>query len=182
MAWSEDGDLIYLLGTTRDEFGGSEWAHEIHGHLGGRPPVLDLKLEQQLSQILVAASRDGLIDGAHDVSDGGVMQTLIEMAIKSGVGARLWVPDDVDPFVFAYAESATRAVVVVARSEEQRFIDMCGARNFPCTRIGVVDSQAANVPALIVDKVWGETLTLSLDELAAKHFGTLPALFGPTVG
>ena len=182
MAWDEDGALIYLLGDTEEDFAGSEWAHEIHGHLGGLPPKIDLQKEMQLSQILVAASRDGLIDAAHDVSDGGVMQTLIEMAIRSNIGARIWVPDNLDPFVFAYSESATRAVVVVPRSEETRFTEMCNARGFSNTRIGVVDSQQGEQQVLSVDKVWGENLVLSIDELSKKHFETLPAIFGPTVG
>ena len=182
MAWDEEGELIYLLGATGDDFAGSEWAHEVHQHLGGLPPHIDLKKEQQLSQILVAASRDGLISAAHDVSEGGVAQTLIEMALRSGKGARLWVPDGLDPFVFAYSETATRAIVVVARSEEVRFTEMCAARSFSATRIGVVDSHAAEVPALVLDNVWGESIILPLNELAEKHFGTLPAIFGPTVG
>ena len=182
MAWSEDGDLIYLLGDTDDEFAGSEWAHEVHGHLGGLPPKIDLQKEMQLSQILVASSRDGLINAAHDVSDGGVMQTLIEMAIRSGIGARLWVPDNLDPFVFAYSESATRAIVVVPRSEETRFTEMCNARGFSNTRIGVVDSELADEQVLSIDNVWNETLVIPISELSEKHFGTLPAIFGPTVG
>ncbi|MEN9710066.1 MAG: hypothetical protein RL441_58 [Actinomycetota bacterium] len=182
MSWAEDGDLIYVLGETGDDFAGSEWAHEVHQHLGGLPPQIDLMREQALSQILVACSRDGLINAAHDVSEGGIMQSLVEMALRSGRGARIWVPDNLDPFVFAYSESATRAVVVVARSEEQRFTDMCGARNFAATRIGVVDSEAADVPALVLDNAYGEAITLPIAELADKHFGTLPAIFGPTVG
>ncbi|MEN9693200.1 MAG: hypothetical protein RLZZ330_844 [Actinomycetota bacterium] len=182
MAWAEDGALIYLLGDTADDFAGSEWAHEIHGHLGGLPPKIELQNEMQLSQILVAASRDGLIDAAHDVSDGGVMQTLVEMAIRSNIGARVWVPDNLDPFVFAYSESATRAVVVVPRSEETRFTEMCNARGFSNTRIGVVDSQQGDEQVLSIDNVWGETLVLSIKELSQKHFETLPAIFGPTVG
>ncbi len=182
MAWTEDGDLIYLLGDTAEDFAGSEWAHEIHGHLGGLPPKIDLQKEMQLSQILVAASRDGLINAAHDVSDGGVMQSLIEMAIRSGVGARIWVPDNLDPFVFAYAESATRAIVVVPRSEETRFTEMCNARGFTNTRIGVVDSKLAEQQVLSIDNVWNETLALPISQLSEMHFGTLPAIFGPTVG
>ncbi|MEY4323432.1 MAG: putative phosphoribosylformylglycinamidine synthase [Actinomycetota bacterium] len=182
MAWDEDGELIYLLGDTHDDFAGSEWAHEIHGHLGGLPPVIDLKKEEQLSQILVASSRDGLISAAHDVSEGGVMQSLVEMSLRAGKGARVWVPDALDPFVFAYSESATRAIVVVARSEEVRFTEMCGARGFTATRIGVVDSESAEVPSLVIDNVYGDAVSLPLSELAEKHFGTLPAIFGPTVG
>ncbi len=185
MAWGPDGDLIYVLGQTRDEFGGSEWAHVVHGHLGGMPPHLDLEAERQLSQILVAGSRDGMFTAAHDVSDGGLAVALVEMALRSDVGARCWVPDGLDPFVFLLSESATRAVVVVARSEELRFTEMCAARGFAATRIGVVDSGIGaesgvdgGGQALVVDGVHGQSVVLPLAEVRAVREATLPALFG----
>ncbi len=180
MAWGPDGELIYLLGTTRDEFAGSEWAHVVHGHLGGLPPKLDLEVERQLSQILVAGSRDGMLTAAHDVSEGGLAITLAEMAMRANIGARLWVPDELDPFVFLFSESATRAVVVVPRSEELRFTEMCGARNFPATRIGVVDSELgpdAGEPSGTQVLQVGDSFTVTLDDLRAAHQGTFPALF-----
>ena len=185
MAWAQDGELIYLLGDTRDELAGSEWAHVVHEHLGGMPPHLDLDAERQLGQILVAGSRDGQLTAAHDVSEGGVVVTLLEMALRSGVGARVWVPDGMDPFVFLLSESATRAVVVVPRSEELRFTEMCAARGFAATRFGVVDSGigaeaglADGAQALVVDGVYGEQLVLDLAEVSAVREATLPGLFG----
>ena len=183
MAWKEDGELIYVLGTTRDELAGSEWAHEVHGHLGGMPPVLDLAKERTLAEILVAGSRDGMLSAAHDVADGGIIQALVEMGLRSNVGARTWVPDDIDPFVFLFSESATRAVVVVPRSEEMRFTAMCEAREFPATRIGVVDSQAgadtgSDSQVLRIERVYGDDFTVTLDELRFASEATIPALFG----
>ena len=145
------GQMIYLLGTTRDEFGGSEWAHVVHGHLGGLPPAVDLEAERELAEILVNVSRDGLVDAAHDISDGGLAQALVESCLRYGVGARVWVPDEIDLFVFLFAESAARAIVAVPRSEEVRFTDMCTARRFPHQRIGVVDDGAGE-PALDVQE------------------------------
>jgi phosphoribosylformylglycinamidine synthase len=163
------GQVVYLLGETRDELGGSEWAHVVHGHLGGRPPVPDLARERQLADILVNASRDGLLDAAHDVSDGGVAQALVESCLRYGMGARVWVPDGLDPFVFLFAESAGRAIVAVPRSEEVRFTDMCTARRFPHVRIGVLDD-GAGVPSLDVQ----ELFSVGLVELRAAHTATLP--------
>jgi len=179
MTWGPDGELIYLLGDTRDEFGGSEWAH-LQGHLGGMPPQVDLQRERVLGEILVAGSRDGMLTAAHDVSDGGFAQTIVEMALRSGVGARLWLPDDVDPFVQLFAESAGRAVVVVPRSEEMRFTEMCAARGVPAHRVGVVDSDLG-VDAGYSDETqvlqFGDYFTVTLDRLREAHSGTLPALF-----
>jgi len=178
MAWGPDGELIYLLGDTRDEFAGSEWAHHVHGHLGGLPPVVDLGRERLLGEILVAGSRDGMLTAAHDVSDGGVAQTLVEMALRAGVGARCWVPDGIDPFTFLFAESAGRAVVVVPRTEELRFTEMCAARRLPAARIGVVDS-GLGADAGLGDGVQvielSALFTVTIDELRAASEETLPA-------
>ena len=179
MAWGPDGELIYLLGDTRDEFAGSEWAH-LRGHLGGMPPQVDLQRERILGEILVAGSRDGMLTAAHDISDGGLAITIAEMAMRSGVGARLWLPDGIDPFVQLFAESAGRAVVVVPRSEELRFSEMCGARGVPAHRIGVVDSGLGpdtGYPESTQVLQFGEYFTVTIDELRAAHERTLPALF-----
>ncbi|HET8718542.1 MAG TPA: phosphoribosylformylglycinamidine synthase subunit PurL [Nocardioidaceae bacterium] len=166
----EEGQQIYLLGATREELSGSEWAHVVHGHLGGLPPRVDLAAEKQLADILVNASRDGLIDAAHDLSDGGLAQALVESCLRHDVGARVWVPDELDPFVALFSESAARAIVAVPRSEEVRFTDMCAARGFPHARIGVTDGRG---PEATLD-VQGQ-FAVTLGELRDAWSATLPA-------
>ncbi|MER5184352.1 phosphoribosylformylglycinamidine synthase subunit PurL [Streptomyces sp. NPDC002896] len=167
VAFKEEGQLLYLLGDTKEEFGGSTWSQVVHGHLGGLPPAVDLERERLLAEILISASRDGMIDAAHDLSDGGLIQAVVESCLRGGKGARLVVPDGLDAFTFLFSESAGRAVVAVPRSEEVRFNDMCGARGLPVTRIGVVDGDAVDVQ--------GE-FALSLAELRTAHEETIPAL------
>jgi phosphoribosylformylglycinamidine synthase subunit PurL len=174
--WKAPGQVIYLLGTTADELGGSEWANVEHGHLGGLPPAVDLDRERQLAQILVNASRDGLVDAAHDLSDGGLAIALAEASLRHGVGARIWLDevcerDGIDPFTALFSESTGRAVVAVPRSEEVRFTDMCSARGFAHARIGVVDEAGEALD------VQGQ-FTLPLADLRAAHTATLPAAFG----
>jgi len=179
MQWGPDGELIYLLGDTRDEFGGSEWAH-LRGHLGGLPPQVDLQRERILGEILVAGSRDGMLTAAHDVSDGGFAMAVVEMALRADIGARLWLPDGIDPFVQLFAESAGRAVVVVPRSEELRFSEMCAARGVPAHRVGVVDSGLgpdAGYPQGTQVLQFGDYFTVTLDEVREAHTRTIPALF-----
>lgn len=181
MAFGPDGELIYLLGDTRGEFDGSEWANHRHGHLGGLPPQVDLERERLLAEILVAGSRDGMLTAAHDVADGGLVQAIVEMALRSNTGARLWSIDGMDDATFLFSESAGRAVVVVARSEELRFSEMCAARQLPAHRIGVVDSGLgadAGFPGQQVLEFGLEagSLVLTLDEVRAVHEATLPAV------
>ncbi|MFE7132262.1 phosphoribosylformylglycinamidine synthase subunit PurL [Streptomyces sp. NPDC057638] len=167
MAFAQEGQLLYLLGDTREEFGGSAWSQVVHDHLGGLPPAVDLERERLLAEILIAASRDGMVDAAHDLSDGGLIQAVVESCLRGGTGARLVVPDGLDAFTLLFSESAGRAVVSVPRSEELRFTDMCGARGLPATRIGVVDGDAVELQGVF---------TLSLDELRTAHEETIPAL------
>ncbi|MFE7566277.1 phosphoribosylformylglycinamidine synthase subunit PurL [Streptomyces sp. NPDC057539] len=167
IAFAEEGQLLYLLGETREEFGGSAWSQVVHDHLGGLPPAVDLDREKLLGEILISASRDGMIDAAHDLSDGGLIQAVTESCLRGGNGARLVVPDGLDAFTFLLSESAGRAVVSVPRSEELRFTDMCGARGLPVTRIGVVDGEAIEVQ---------DEFSVTLAELKEAHEGTIPAL------
>ena len=98
MGFSRAGDVVLLLGETRDELDGSEWAHVVHGHLGGVPPQVDLAAEKTLAEFLVDVGRTGVLSAAHDLSDGGLLVALAEMAMASGTGAKLEAaPDDTAP-------------------------------------------------------------------------------------
>jgi len=173
--WREDGQAIYLLGTTRAELDGSEWAN-LRGHLGGQPPVVDLGREKALAEILINASRDGMVDAAHDLSEGGLAAALVESSLRFGVGARVGLDelaarDGISVFEALFSESQARALVSVPRSEEVRFNDMCTARGFEHLRLGVVDAESDSLD------VQG-AFTLNLDELREAHEGTLPKYFG----
>jgi len=171
----ESGQAIYLLGTTADEFGGSAWTQVAHDHLGGLPPRVDLERERQLGEILVNASRDGLVVAAHDLSEGGLAVALAEASLRNGVGARISLDevcerDGVDPFTLLFSESTARAIVAVPATAEARFTDLCKATGFAQARIGVVDGEAGALG------VQGH-FTLPLDELRTAHTSTLPAIF-----
>jgi phosphoribosylformylglycinamidine synthase II len=173
MGFQEDGEILLLLGSTRDELGGSEWAWALHRHLGGTPPTVDLHHEKVLAEVLVSGSRDGMLSSAHDLSDGGLAQALVESALANGVGARVVLPAGLDPFVQLFSESSGRVLVSVPRSEELRFTEMCSARDLPMTRIGVTDGDVLEIQ---------DVLTATLDELRVPYESTLPALFGPLAG
>ncbi len=176
----DTGETLLLLGTTRDEFDGSAWADVVHGHLGGRPPAVDLEAERVLGEILVAGSRDGMISAAHDVSEGGLVQTLVEMCISGESGARIVLPtDDVaaDAFRLLFSESTARVVVAVPRTEELRFTEMCTVRLQPWVKVGVVDRGDTGAPAEQRLDIQG-VATFTLAELRQAWEGTLPALFG----
>ncbi|GAA4952158.1 phosphoribosylformylglycinamidine synthase subunit PurL [Yinghuangia aomiensis] len=168
IGFREEGQIILLLGDTREELSGSVWADVVHHHLGGRPPAVDLERERLLAEILIAGSRDGMIDAAHDLADGGLAQGLVEACLRGGHGARIVLPETVDAFVALFSESAGRAIVAVPRSEELRFTDMCKVRHLPVARIGVVDGDTLDIQG---------QFTVGLDELRAANTAPLRDLF-----
>ena len=139
--WTAPGQAVYLLGTTRAELDGSAWADVVHGHLGGLPPAVDLDAERRLAKVLTRASRDKLVDAAHDLSEGGLAQALVESSLRYGVGVQVSLDpicarDGVTPFEALFSESTARVLVAVPRSEEVRLVDLCTARGVPVAAPG----------------------------------------------
>ncbi len=167
----EPGETLILLGETHDEFDGSIWAQVEHDHLGGVPPKVDLAQEQLLADILLASSRDGLVSAAHDLSEGGLAQAVVEAALAGETGCRIIVPEGADPFVTLFSESSGRVLVAVPRTEETRFTGMCTARGLPWARVGVVDEGSDSI------EVQGQ-FSVPMTELRETFESTLPRLFG----
>jgi len=142
----------------------------VHGHLGGVPPKVDLARERLLGEVLLAGSRDGMVSAAHDLSDGGLAQALVEACLIGETGARVFLDSDLDAFTQLFSESAGRVLVAVPRSEELRFTDMCTARQLPWRKVGVVDPESESLEIQDLGQ-------LPLGELRAAWEGTLPALF-----
>jgi phosphoribosylformylglycinamidine synthase len=164
MGFAAAGDVVVLLGATGADFGGSEWAYAEHGHLGGTPPPVDLAAERALGEVL----RSGLLRSAHDLSDGGLAQALVESCLRRGLGATVAV--DGDPFVALFSESTARALVTVGEDDLDRLTALAEERGVPCVTLGEVTDD----PTLTVLDV----LTVPLSELRTASESTLPALFG----
>jgi len=173
--WQDQGNNIYLLGITRDELDGSVWSEVIHDHLGGKPPVVDLKGEKALAELLHGASLQGLVASAHDLSEGGLAQAVVESSLRFGMGARFWLNeilerDNVDLTAALFSESTGRVIVSVGREDDVKFVGLCEARGIPVLRIGVTDASEK----LEIQDV----ATWNLSDLNRAHSSTIPELFG----
>ncbi|TMR94175.1 phosphoribosylformylglycinamidine synthase subunit PurL [Nonomuraea basaltis] len=162
-----EGLRVVLLGDTREEFGGSEWAHVEHRHLGGLPPHVVLEAERALATVLVEAARRGLLEGSHDLSDGGLAVALAESCLARGVGASVALPGAA--FTDLFSESASRALVVVRPEAYDEFASLCGRHDVPCYGLGYTGGAS-----LVVEDVF----EVPVEELRETHSAALPALFG----
>ncbi len=161
------GTLVYLLGETLPELGGSEFAEVILGTVGGRPPALDLEREAALIRLLVEAASNDLLASAHDCSDGGLAIALARSAVAGDTGFGVTLPGDVPWYVGLFSESASRAVVTVMPERAEEFEDLAASRSVPLFPIG-----EAGGPRMVVDGL----LDLSVDEARAISEETIPAL------
>jgi phosphoribosylformylglycinamidine synthase len=129
--------VVYVLGETLPELGGSEYAEVVLGIVSGRPPALDLDREAALVGLLVDGIADGAIASAHDGSDGGLAVTLAESALAGDCGFRVALPEaGLAPHLALFSESASRAVVGVARADASRFEALAARHEVPFARLG----------------------------------------------
>ncbi|WP_199036345.1 phosphoribosylformylglycinamidine synthase subunit PurL [Glycomyces salinus] len=134
------GDTIALIGETREELSGSEWAWVTHRHLGGVPPKVDLGHEMKLAELLGRLAEHEQLAAAHDLSEGGLAQALVEGIMHSGLGAQILLPEGADPFTYLFSESTGRVLVVIPRGQELAVRGACEQRGLPITPLGVTDA------------------------------------------
>ncbi|RNL60418.1 phosphoribosylformylglycinamidine synthase subunit PurL [Nocardioides marmoriginsengisoli] len=158
------GEAVFLLGETREELSGSEWASVVHGHLGGKPPVVDLAAEKALAELLAAGV--GLLTSAHDLADGGLAQALVESALRHDVGVSVELAGDA--FVGLFAESAGRVVVTVAAADGAALEALAAGHGVRATLLGTTGGDALEVagqftlPIAEVREAWSATLPAAL--------------------
>lgn len=107
--------------------------------------MVDLAHEKALAELIQGASLQGLIASAHDLSDGGLIQAIVESSLRFNVGARIWLEelmerDQIDLTAALFSESQGRVLISVGREDDVKFVGLCEARNIPVLRIGVTDT------------------------------------------
>ncbi len=118
-------DLVYILGETRDELGGSEWFGQ-HGVIGNKVPRVDAKKAIKLYRALGKAIRAGLVASCHDCSDGGLAVALAETAFAGGLGLNINLKNvpyrgkKRDDYIL-FSESASRFVVTIHPKDQAKF-------------------------------------------------------------
>jgi phosphoribosylformylglycinamidine synthase subunit PurL len=148
IAFKSEGEAIFVIGTTRGHLGQSLWLRELHGREDGAPPPVDLAAEKKLGRLVQKLVSLGKVTAVHDVSDGGLLVAIAEMALAGGIGAKL----DLLNVKNAFGEDQGRYIVTAPKKS-----DIEGA-----FQIGTTGGTS----------VAGATLT----DLRAAHEGFFPAL------
>ena len=143
IAFKDDGDVIVLLGQTKDELGGSEYVKQRLGSICGPCPDLDLTTEKKLWKLLLELRDAGFIKSAHDLSDGGLAVTLMESAFAGGTGFKVEWQSELRADHFLFSESQSRILVSLAKKSIPEALPTLKASGVPFSVIGYVKTDAA---------------------------------------
>jgi len=136
--FKQKGDLIFLIGKVVDDIASSEYLTRIHGIERSPAPYFNLDEEKRLHTMLLMLIRQGLINAAHDVSDGGVWTTLVEMALPRGLGFDVVTDSEVREDAFLFGEAQGRVIVAVDQDNEDEFLDLMAQSRVPSMLLGHV--------------------------------------------
>lgn len=162
-SFQQQGDLIYVIGETRAEFGGSELQKLVNGKISGKAPAIDLEVEAERQNQLLQAIRNGLVASAHDVAEGGLGVALAESLIPNNLGARAVI--DKDPVTALYSETQSRFLVSVKPEHQDKFERLVDA-----VRIGEVTAERK----LYVERDNGQAvLNVSTEQIKSAWKGAI---------
>ena len=169
--FKNDGDIIAVVGSERSEMGGSEYLKVIHDVAAGKIPPIDYKYEKSLHEFLREAVQSGLLNSAHDISEGGLAVTIAECCIMDNEkihGAKASFSSPMRNDFALFAEGGGRVVVSFDSVNADRVISLARSKSLPIKNIGVVGGKKLELNGI---------LNIDVQELATIYFSVLPSKF-----
>ena len=169
LALAPDLDLV-LIGDTAGHLGQSLWLREVHGREDGPPPPVDLAAERRNGDFVRARLATGEVAACHDVSDGGLLVAIAEMAMAGDTGATLDVPQSgIPPHAYWFGEDQARYVLAVANGKA--LIKAAAAAGVPARKLGRAARSARNTGLIL-----SSGATISLARLVTANARFFPDL------
>jgi len=165
------GDVVVLLGRTRDELGGSEYLKCVHGLTRGTPPWIDLTLELAVQSCCLEAIDASILSSAHDVADGGLAVALTECCVggpEKPLGARIDTHELIRADALLFSESQSRFIVSLKEDNLDRLKEIAARNNVPLQTIGTVGGSRLVIQPLLqlpveeLKAIWSNGLTAKL--------------------
>ena len=149
--FKEKGDLIYQLGTSREDISSSQYLVYHHGITESPAPSFSLEEEYALLEQVKMLIRQGVLQSAHDVSEGGLFVALMESAMAGNLGFDITTDVEIRTDAFLFGESQSRVVVSVAPDQEEAFIDLMMLNGVEFDLLGHVTKGSIRID----DEEWG---------------------------
>jgi phosphoribosylformylglycinamidine synthase len=136
--FKQKGDLIFVLGECTDDIASSEYLVSYHGIKASPAPHFDLEKEWEVQEVVKGLIQNELINAAHDVSDGGLFVSLVEMSLHRNLGFDVVTDSEIRPDAFLFGEGQGRVVVAVSEDQEEAFIEFMMKSETSYTLLGHV--------------------------------------------
>jgi phosphoribosylformylglycinamidine synthase len=147
LAFKAEGEAILLIGETQGWLGQSLYLRDLCRREAGAPPPVDLIEERENGDFVRALIGEGLVTAAHDLSDGGLLVALAEMAMASGLGARLVAaPADTEPHAFWFGEDQARYLLTVRAADAEKVVRRGQQASVLVQRLGTTGGDAIALP------------------------------------
>ena len=124
MNFKNEGDSIYLIGSSKDDISSSEYLYSYHKIKNTPPPAFNLDEEYEVQKAVKTIIKERVIQSAHDCADGGLFITLLESSMANGLGFDISSDEEVRKDAFLFGEAQSRVIVSVKKSDEDKFIDL----------------------------------------------------------
>jgi phosphoribosylformylglycinamidine synthase II len=170
--FKKQGDVIFLVGETLEEIGGTEYLELIHGQVRGCPPALDLEKEKKVQEAVLAAIEKGLLQSAHDCSEGGLAIALAECCITSpatALGAQVTLEETLRADALLFGESQSRIVVSLEEKDLESFKVIVNTIGAPISFLGIVGGDRLQID------LPGGGIDCGIDEILKIHKNGLRA-------
>ncbi len=167
LAFKDTDETIFVIGDTAGEMGQSIYLKEIEGREEGAPPHVNLEIERKNGDFVRSQIQEGLFTAVHDISDGGFLIAITEMAMAGNIGADIDLPDEIPAHGFCFAEDQARYVVTVASQNVEKITQEAKNQGVALHLVGTTGHNGLKIK---------DMLSISLEEVKEAHSNWLPDL------
>ncbi|MGI0017412.1 MAG: AIR synthase-related protein, partial [Nitrosotalea sp.] len=171
----ESGDLVIIVGTTKDELGGSEYYEYVHNVTGGKCPLVDMKTSKKIQDTVLDLIQSGTVKVAHDCSKGGLGVAMSKLCITNDIGCTVSlekIPSEkLSPDELLFSESHSRFLLVIKPQDEKKIMALLAKSTVPYARAGIFSGKD-----IIFQQKTSAIVRVRVDKAQEKWLNSLGAL------
>jgi phosphoribosylformylglycinamidine synthase len=143
--FKNEGDLIYLIGESKNDISSSEYLYSYHKIKNSPAPYFDLEKEYAVQQAVTGLIRSKILHSAHDLSDGGLFMSLLESAMQNDLGFEIQSDSSLRKDAFLFGEAQSRVLVSVSAAKAAELEKNLSGKNVSHTKLGSVKGKSVKI-------------------------------------
>jgi phosphoribosylformylglycinamidine synthase II len=175
ISFKDSGHDIYMVGQTNEELGGTEYLKTIHNLITGKIPRIDLEYHKRVIGFILAATEEGLVQSAQDISDGGLAVALAECCFGKDTGAEVKLKSNIRPDSLLFGETPSRIIISALPEHQQRIARLAKVHRLIVEKIGITGGTNLKINDLIdlpvgkLNKIYEEAIPRLMERVATAE-------------